>query len=435
MQDTHKFSASKGALADKLRLIAFYLPQYHPIAENDEWWGRGFTEWKNVARARPLYAGHHQPHIPADLGFYDLRLTEARVAQAQLAAQYGISGFCYYHYWFNGRRILDRPFNEVLASGAPDFPFCLCWANENWTRTWDGSEQHILMGQNYGDEDDKNHIRSLIPAFMDSRYIRIDGKPLFLVYRTELMPDPKRTADVWRDECRQAGVGEIYLARVENFVRAVDPAVIGFDAAVEFAPDTSSGSAGVIQGTWQRLLNRAGLLPPVFERERVISYESVARAMAGRPPMAYTRFRCVMPMWDNTARRGLRATIYAGSTPALYEQWLSRVVDKTMQERSGQERITFVNAWNEWGEGCHLEPDLRWGRDFLEATQRALMPSSGVSQPQGQAPSAVAGSQLATAGLRQHFWAAHARLGRALELLRQVAFRIGSDIVARCERH
>ena len=187
------------------RAIAFHLPQFHPIPENDEWWGKGFTEWTNVVTAKPRFQGHYQPHLPADLGFYDLRLPEARAAQAELAASYGIHGFCYYHYWFNGRQVLERPVNEIWKSGEPEFPFCLCWANENWTRQWDGLKSDILLEQKYSPSDDLAHIRSLIPIFQDRRYIRILDRPLFLVYRAKQLPEPEKTTDIWRKEAERAG--------------------------------------------------------------------------------------------------------------------------------------------------------------------------------------------------------------------------------------
>ena len=200
-------------VGDDVRLIAFYLPQFHPIPENDRVWGKGFTEWTNVTKAKPLFRGHYQPHLPADLGFYDLRLPEARQAQAELAQEYGIYGFCYYHYWFNGKRLLQRPFDEVLQSGEPAFPFCLCWANEHWTRAWDGDLNGVTVEQRYSEEDDRNHIHWLLTAFRDRRYIRLNGRPLFLVYRAHDLPSPLRTTTLWREEAQKAGVGELYLCR------------------------------------------------------------------------------------------------------------------------------------------------------------------------------------------------------------------------------
>src|SRR5438034_205774 len=194
-----------------VRPVAFYLPQFHPIPENDAWWGRGFTEWRNVVRARPLFRGHYQPHVPADLGFCDLRVPETREAQAALARDHGIYGFCYHHYWFNGRQLLSRPFQEVLESGRPDLPFCLCWANEPWTRAWDGNSGEVLVPQEYSDADDRNHIRWLLNAFADPRYIRVEGKPLFLVYQASRLPDLSRTTETWREEAIRAGVGDLYL--------------------------------------------------------------------------------------------------------------------------------------------------------------------------------------------------------------------------------
>lgn len=355
-----------------IRAISFYLPQFHPVPENDEWWGRGFTEWRNVSKAKPLFLGHQQPHFPADLGFYDLRLPEVREAQADLARKYGVHGFCYYHYWFNGRRILERPFNEVLESGKPDFPFCLCWANENWTRRWDGGENHILLEQKYSLDDDAEHIHSLIPAFKDPRYIRVDDKPLFLVYRTELMPDPAATAAVWRDEARKAGLPGLYLVRVENFVGGIDPVSIGFDAAVEFAPGGEKNARDYYRGPLFRFITRMGLFPSVFQDGTVTSYVSVANRMSALPDPGYKRFHCACPMWDNTARRNTKASIYFGSTPVIYMHWLMTILRRTLVKFHGEERLVFINAWNEWAEGCHLEPDLKWGDAYLKATWQAL---------------------------------------------------------------
>lgn len=341
------------------RLIAFYLPQYHPIPENDRWWGKGFTEWTNVTRARPLFPGHHQPQLPADLGFYDLRVPETRAEQAALAREYGIHGFCYYHYWFNGKHLLERPFAEVLASGQPDFPFCLCWANENWTRRWDGAEQEILIGQNYGDDDDRAHIHWLLQAFRDPRYIRIGDKPLMLIYRAHHLPNPRRTLDIWRREARKAGIGDLFMCRVENFANERDdPHALGFDASVDFQPD------------WKTLADDHPevVLP---NGHIVVDYALQAEAQLQRPAPAHYRFPGVTPGWDNSARRKQKAFIIADSTPEAYGYWLETTIRQTLQ-RPEEERIVFVNAWNEWAEGNHLEPDQRYGRAYLEATRRAL---------------------------------------------------------------
>jgi GT2 family glycosyltransferase len=348
----------------RIRSIAFYLPQYHPTPENDEWWGKGFTEWSNVATAKPNFADHYQPHIPSDLGFYDLRIPEVREQQASLAKEYGVSGFCYYYYWFNGKRLLNRPLDEILSTGQPDFPFCLCWANENWTRTWDGQDSHILIAQNHGMEDDIAFIQSLFPALRDSRYIRIDGKPLILVYKVALLPDAAQTALAWRAQSRAAGIGEIYLACVHNSANPdlnVDPRMIGFDAAVEFPP---SGK-GVIKPAPRPLLNM---------KFRGLCYDYVATIknfmQAKCPP--YIFFRGVMPSWDNTARRQDSGHIFLGSSPDAYAHWLESAADWTARMHVGDERIVFINAWNEWAEGNHLEPDKKYGRAYLEATRTAM---------------------------------------------------------------
>ncbi|MEJ2697365.1 MAG: glycoside hydrolase family 99-like domain-containing protein [Candidatus Sulfobium sp.] len=370
-----RISASSSARVkeETPRLIAFYLPQYHPIPENDEWWGKGFTEWRNVAKATPLFNGHYQPHIPADLGFYDLRLEDTRIAQAELAREYGIYGFCYYHYWFNGKRLLERPLNDMLKSGKPDFPFCVCWANENWTRRWDGEDRHILMKVEYSEEDDRRHIRELLTIFEDSRYIRINGKPLFLVYRTENIPDPRRTAEVWREEARKAGVGELYLVRVES-IGKTDPRSIGFDAALEFAPDWNNKGFRV-RANNKKLNGRLSdveIPDDLCEKNYVHYYDELANNMMKKKSPDYTWFRCVTPSWDNTARRLEGAHIFLGSSPEKYQNWLRQAMDFTRDRLKGDENVVFVNAWNEWAEGNHLEPDRQFGKSYLEATRRAL---------------------------------------------------------------
>jgi lipopolysaccharide biosynthesis protein len=382
------------ARAEPIRLLAFYLPQFHPIPENDQWWGTGFTEWTNVAKARPLFRGHYQPHVPADLGFCDLRVPEVRERQSALAREYGITGFCYYHYWFNGKRLLNRPVDELLRSGKPDFPFCLCWANENWTRRWDGYDEEILIQQNYSLDDDRAHIRHLLSAFEDERYIRVHGKPLFLVYRTELLPTPERTAEIWRAAARAAGLGDLYLVRVESHGQRLDPRRMGFDAAVEFAPDFGAlplpklrRRQWDLQARINNQFRRMRVLPQVYFDHDVYSYDDLVARMLAKPQEPYTWFRCVTPSWDNSARRAKGAQIFQNARPELYERWTRAMVEATVKTFSGDERLLFVNAWNEWAEGNHLEPDQRWGRAYLEATRRSLM--NGV-RPLRESPDTVA---------------------------------------------
>lgn len=353
------------SLSATTKLIAFYLPQYHPIPENDEWWGKGFTEWTNVTKARPWFRGHYQPHLPADLGFYDLRLPEAREAQADLAKQYGIYGFCYYHYWFHGRRLLERPFNEVLATGRPDFPFCLCWANESWSNRWDAAKGQILVQQTYSHQDDLNHLRWLLDAFDDRRYIRVEGKPLFLVYRAWDLPCPSQTAETWREEARRAGVGDIFLCAVQgNFLGSrVDPTSLGFDAAVELQPSLFRPRP-FIRKVWERLLRGVS-------NNRILEYSEIMERALQAPPPPYKWFRCVTPSWDNTARKKDNSLILQGACPEKYGEWLKTIIRQSPPLATG-DKIVFINAWNEWAEGNHLEPCQRWGRAYLEATREAI---------------------------------------------------------------
>ncbi len=348
----------------QVRAIAFYLPQFHPIPENDAWWGKGFTEWTNVTKARPNFRGHYQPHVPGDLGFYDLRAAETRIAQARLAREAGIHGFCFYYYWFAGKRLLFRPLEEMLVSGEPDFPFCICWANEDWTRAWDGKSSEVLIGQEHSEADSRAFIRGLYPFFRDRRYIRVKGRPLLLIYRIDIIPDLRATVDLWRRECAEAGIPDPYLVAVQSFGIG-DPTPYGFDAAVEFPPHGTDLERHCNERYQEKLLNPS-FTGHIVDMRRVIE---VARR---RVLPSYRLFRGVMPAWDNTARRQDTALIFVESSPERYEAWLSSMVAQTRERLVGDERLVFINAWNEWAEGCHLEPDQRYGHAFLDATRRAL---------------------------------------------------------------
>lgn len=375
-----------GTPGQRGKAIAFYLPQFHPIPENDRWWGPGFTEWTNVAAAKPRFNGHYQPHLPGALGFYDLRLEESRLAQAALAAQYGIHGFCYYHYWFSGRRLLGRPLDDVLASGTPDLPFCLCWANESWSRTWSGRDHEALIRQEYSDADHKAHIAWLADVFSDRRYILIDGRPAFLIYRPENIPDLARVVGEWKSYCvDKLSVEPFFCAVMTGFSTVHGPALIacGFDAIVDFQPNrtcfpSASSAAGravslarkLLPATWydalrdNRLLGKQPLNNVIDYQDYVAGW--ISREYATQP----TTFPCVFPSWDNTPRRAA-ATIIENHSAAAYQRWLEAALGR-VQAYPADSRIVFINAWNEWAEGCHLEPDQKNGYAFLEATRASL---------------------------------------------------------------
>lgn len=343
-----------------VKLLAYYLPQFHPIPENDEWWGRGFTEWNNVARAFPQFEGHVQPRLPGELGYYDLRIPEVGRRQVELAKNYGIAGFCYYYYWFSGRRLLERPLDDMLADKDRDFPFCLAWANENWTRTWDGLHGQILIGQRYRREDHIAFARDLLPYFADRRYFKIHARPLFMVYKPMIIPDLKNAVEIWREEWRRLGIRDPYLVAIQTTTRT-DPRDIGFDAAAEFPPHL-----------YKRDVTRAPLrlLNPGFSGS-IFDYDTLADESLAFPQPPYPFFRGATPGWDNTARRGSTATIYHDAAPSSFERWLFGLVERARLQEA-EDRIIFVNAWNEWAEGAYLEPDVHHGYANLEACRRAL---------------------------------------------------------------
>lgn len=352
----------------KIRAIAVVLPQYHPIPENNNWWGEGFTEWTNVTKAKPFFKDHYQPHLPAELGFYDLRLEEVRAQQAKLAQENGIHGFCYYHYWFGGKRLLNKPIDEILKLKKPDMPFMLCWANETWSRRWVGKEEEVLIHQGYNNSDDIAHMEWLCKnVFKDPRYIKVNDCPVFIVFRTYDMPNIKRTSEIWRKIAKKHGFKDLYLCFFESSKNKVKPNEINFNAAIEFSP-SALWSNPIFKSRIEVLLNRMKL-----KKKSTLKFtdylKSVDQSLKYKPD--YKLFRSVTPSWDNTARKGKLGTISLGSSPENYKFWLKGHLEN-FEPFSSEENFIFINAMNEWAEGNHLEPCRKYGRGFLEATKECL---------------------------------------------------------------
>jgi len=350
-------------------VLALYLPQFHPIAENDGWWGRGFTEWTNVTRARPLFRGHVQPRLPTDLGFYDLRVAETREAQADLARRHGVTGFCYWHYWFAGHRLLQRPFDEVLASGAPDFPFCIAWANQTWSGIWHGAPDRVLIEQTYpGGQDDLDHFSCLKRAFEDERYARIGGRPIFFVYQPGSLPDPARFVEQWQKMARDAGLGGLYLVASLGESEYESHVEDGFDAAVyyrlPFGTDLTTRARG-------RLASMG-----LGRGPRRYPYPEVPVAPPSR--LGGRIFPSVYPNWDNTPRLGRSGFVAEGSTPERFAAHVRWAIE-TASTNPPDEQVMVVKSWNEWAEGNYLEPDSEYGLGRLEALARELDRARGGS--------------------------------------------------------
>ncbi len=352
-------------ISPQVKALAYYLPQFHPFKENDEWWGQGFTEWTNVTRGMPRFDGHYQPHLPKHLGYYDLRVKEAMAEQVRYAKAAGIHGFCFYHYWFNGKRLMEKPVNILLENKDIDMPFCIMWANENWTRTWDGLENDVLIAQDYLDEDDVPFIQDLGRHFADSRYIRVDGRPLFFIYRPGIIPNAKETIEKWRGLCEKL-LGEKPLFYMAQAFGDNDPRKFGMDGAIEFPPHKIA--AGLTDSS-----RALGGYDSDFQGHYPTYDELVERSLSEVISDEFPVIRGVTPSWDNEARKPNRGMGYIGSTPAKYQQWLQTINQQAKANPIADgESFVVINAWNEWAEGAHLEPDVYWGAAYLNATYRAM---------------------------------------------------------------
>ena len=356
----------------KARVIAFYLPQYHPIPENDQWWGKGFTEWTNVGKAKALFKGHYQPRVPADLGYYDLRVPEIRKAQADMAREYGVEGFCYWHYWFgNGKRLIERPFNEVLTSGEPDFPFCLAWANETWKGFDHGlKNRNVLIEQLYpGVEDYTAHFYEVLPAFKDKRYITVEDKPLFMIYKALADPQIKSFISVWRELAVLNGLKGIYFVGHNNESKeTVDLLAIGVDAINTTRLNgyivTKRSFAKKVFGKINRILKNVPYVYP---------YKTMAESfIVPEIDKVENVYPSIIPGWDHTPRSGREGLVMTDATPEHFEKHVKEVI-KVISNKKEEHKIVFIKSWNEWAEGNYMEPDLKWGRQFLEVLKRQII--------------------------------------------------------------
>jgi Glycosyltransferase WbsX len=357
----------------KIRALGIVLPQFHAIPENDAWWGKGFTEWTNTRKMEPLYKNHYQPHTPHEsIGYYDLSTLAGMQKQIHDALKYGLSGLCYYHYWFNEKMLLQKPTEILLDNKGLQIPFMLCWANENWTRAWDGRSKSILLEQKYSLADDEIHMDYLCKKyFKDERYIKINNAPVFAVYRHQLFPDIKQTVNLWQKMAKANGFSGLYLVAVENqFNEPVNPNTIGFSASFQFPPNFTA----LKDLTYKNLKMR--LKRPFFSKlkyKSIIQYKTLVKYYSSLSKPNYTFYPGVIPGWDNSPRRIdlERSYIVENSTPKMYQKLLEATCEK-FEPFSNEENFIFINAVNEWAEGNHLEPCKKWGYQYYEATKNVL---------------------------------------------------------------
>ncbi len=359
---------------EKARVIALYLPQFHPIPENDRWWGKGFTEWTNVGKAKKYFRNHYQPRVPADLGYYDLRVPETREAQADMARAHGVEAFCYWHYWFgNGKRLLERPFNEVVSSGEPNFPFCLAWANESWKGFAHGlKNRNMLIEQLYpGDQDYIDHFQAVLPAFKDRRYLTVGGRPVFMVYKPHEIPDVKHFTDLWQRLASENGLPPIYFI-AQKLHRSDDPYSVqdyldnGFERIVYVQMSEFLGNFPLLKKAWSKFTNSW-----LRGRPRMARYRDFIRHRSNRIGEDPRYIPTILPGWDHSPRSGKEGILLQGSTPDLFAKHVHDVID-SVQHVPAEERLVFIKSWNEWAEGNYMEPDLKWGIQYLDALQKEV---------------------------------------------------------------
>lgn len=358
----------------KARVLALYLPQFHPIPENDEWWGKGFTEWTNVGKAKPLFPGHVQPRVPTDLGYYDLRLPEVREAQAKMAREAGVEGFVYWHYWFgNGKELLERPFKEVLESGKPDFPFALAWANHTWSnRIYGLKESRDLVVQEYpGDEDYIAHFYSVLPAFKDKRYITCDGKPIFMLFFPNHLPDAEHFIQLWTKLAKENGLSGIYFIALENGYFTIQEGLDfkktmedkGYDAVAYMRLHTEKN------GFWRKWLNR--ITHYIFHWPNIYSYKKISKTFSNDTDKIENAFPMLIPNWDHTPRSGRNGFCFVGATPELFKKHVHETIER-VKDKPYDKRIVFIKSWNEWAEGNYMEPDMQYGTGYLDALREEV---------------------------------------------------------------
>lgn len=386
-------------MGKKARVIAYYLPQFHPIPENDEWWGKGFTEWTNVGKANPLFKGHNQPRVPADLGYYDLRLPEIREQQAELARNAGIEGFCYYHYWFGkGKQLLERPFNEVLDSGKPDFPFCLCWANHDWTdKIWSDSgltveSEKTLIKQEYSEDDNVKHFYHLLPAFKDKRYIKIEGKPCFVIWHPHDIPNCSSFINLWQQLAKENGLGGIYFIANQPTLSYLDLQNLPLSQIIKrninlaydkFEKVLALGFDGInskgdyraeyyVRSNWMILKRKIYNL--VFRKYTIIrsKQKDINKYLYTEEDTQNNVYPTLLPNWDHSPRSGKRRQIYVDSTPEVFKEQIKKALS-LIKDRDSEHRVLFLRSWNEWGEGNYVEPDLQYGHGYLDVLRETII--------------------------------------------------------------